>query len=222
MRCDKVLAAAGVLWLTGCVGPITQWGVESSLVSKSPAFVPTMLEHEKVAVLSAVAGFGLEGYSLEVSRSLATVLDQSNQSLQVIPPAETLSAVNRVGLATDYAAMMTMYIRSGILNRTVLEKVGQATKAKFAFLPSMAAFTQTMSGRFSFFGLRLFQTRVSMLRLSVQLWDTRSGEIMWESSGEATLANEDVREFRIPFEEIAQRLWRRMLLDLWQERRPVS
>jgi hypothetical protein len=47
------------------------------------------------------------------------------------------------------------------------------------------------------------------------LWDTRTGEIIWESSGEATLAAEDVRESRIPFDEIARRLWSRMLDDLF-------
>ena len=72
-----------------------------------------------------------------------------------------------------------------------------------------------MSGRLSILGLRIFQTRVTFLRLTLQLWDTRTGEIIWESSGEATLAAEDVREARIPFDEIARRLWSRMLDDLF-------
>ncbi len=225
MRCDRrpraglpalVLALAVMaLWLTGCVGAFKQWGEETSLVTKSPSYDPATLEHERLGVLSAVVGFGLEGYSLQVSRSLSTALDQSDHAIQVISPAEALSKVNGAGLATEYSAMMSMYVRSGILNQATLEKVGQALHARYVFLPTMAAFSQAMSGRLSFFGLRVFQTRISMLRLSVQLWDTRTGEIVWESSGEATLANEDVREFRIPFEEIAQRLWRRMLLDLW-------
>jgi hypothetical protein len=39
--------------------------------------------------------------------------------------------------------------------------------------------------------------------------------IVGESSGEATQAGEDVREFRIPFEEIARRLWSHLLNDLF-------
>ena len=89
-----------------------------------------------------------------------------------------------------------------------------ALQAAYVFQPSLASFSQSMSGRFSFFGLRLLQTRVTMLRLSLQLWDTRTGDIVWEASGEATLAGEDVREFRIPFDEIARRLWTHMLDDL--------
>jgi hypothetical protein len=92
--------------------------------------------------------------------------------------------------------------------------VGRALQAGYVFQPSMAAFSQHMSGRLSFLGLRIFQTRISMLRLSLELWDTRSGEIVWEASGEMTLAGEDIREFRIPFEEIAEHLWERILQDL--------
>lgn len=102
------------------------------------------------------------------------------------------------------------------MNRPVLDKVGRARNANDVFQPTLAAFSQSTSGRFSFFGLRLIQTRISILRLTVQLRETRSGKILWESSGEATLAGEDVREFRIPFEEIAQHLWERMLKDLWK------
>src|SRR5581483_5093623 len=82
------------------------------------------------------------------------------------------------------------------------------------FSRSWRRFTQTMSSRLSVFGLRLFQMRVSTLRLSVQIWDVRTGTIVWEAGGEATLAGEDMREFRIPFEEIARHLWRRILDQL--------
>ena len=72
-----------------------------------------------------------------------------------------------------------------------------------------------MSSRFSFFGLRLLQARVTAIRLTLQLWDTRTGNIVWGSYGEATLAGEDIRESRIPFDEIARRLWSHMLDDLF-------
>lgn len=132
----------------------------------------------------------------------------------VVPPHEALSRINQEGLAAPYAAMVSDYLRSGILTRDVLNKVGLALNAPYVFQPSMAAFSQTMSSRFSFFGLRLFQTRVTQLRLSAQLWDTRTGEIVWEASGEATVGAEDVREFRLPFEEIAELLWRQILQEL--------
>jgi hypothetical protein len=42
----------------------------------------------------------------------------------------------------------------------------------------------------------------------------------FRDAGEATLAGEDVREYRIPFEESTQHLWGRLLEDL-RSKRPM-
>ena len=202
--------------LAGCAGPLTQWGAETSLVSKAPSFAPSALENERVAVLNAVVGLTFEGFSHQVSRSLGVALEQSNRPIKVVSAYETLSLINEAGLAVEYQDMVSGYSRTGVLHRPVLEKIGRTLDAHYVFQPTLATFSQSTSGRLSILGLRLVQTRISILRLTVQLWDTRTGKILWESSGEATLADEDVREFRIPFEEIAQHLWKRMLNDLWK------
>ena len=204
------------LLLAGCAGPLTQWQAETSLVSKASSFAPSALERERVAVLTAVVSFGAEGYSHQVSRSLGTALEQSNRQIKVVPPYETLSLINEAGLAEEYEELVSGYSRSGILHEPLLEKIGRGLDAKYVFQPTLVMFFQSTSGRLSFFGLRLSQTRISILRLTMQLWETRTGKILWESTGEGTLADEDIRESRIPFEAIAQRLWARMLNDLWK------
>jgi hypothetical protein len=78
----------------------------------------------------------------------------------------------------------------------------------------MAAFRQILTTRLRFFGLRIFLTRVTNLRLSLQLWDTQSGAIVWEGSGEGTMAGEDVRDVLIPFGDIAKTLWEEILKNL--------
>ena len=200
--------------LVGCAGPLKQIGSEVSLVSRAPGFELSGLQGEKVGILHAVVGFGFEGYSLQVSRSLARAVKQELPRFDFIPPHEAMSVINLHGLARPYATMVMGYGQSGILERDTLQQIGRSLDANYVLLPGMAAFQQSITGRFSFFGFRLFQTRISVLRLTAQLWDTRNGRIVWESSGEATLAAEDVREFRIPFEEIAERLWAILLTDL--------
>jgi hypothetical protein len=204
----------GISLLAGCVGPLQQWGEETTFQPKAASFDPSLLKREQVTVLSAVVGFGLEGYAHQVSRSLSNALTQTRVPITSLPVHAALNRINREGLASDYAVMVSDYAKTGILNRDGLQKIGRALRVGYIFQPSMASFSQFTSGRFSFFGMRLLQTRVTMLRLTLQLWDTRSGEIVWESSGEATLAGEDVREFRIPFDEVARRLWSHMLDDL--------
>jgi hypothetical protein len=58
----------------------------------------------------------------------------------------------------------------------------------------------------------VIRTRVTVLRVWLQLWDTRTGHILWESAGEVATASEVVRHDRmVPIEETAQKLWRRMI-----------
>jgi hypothetical protein len=201
--------------LTACVGPFQQWGEETTFHPRTTSFDLSALKEQQVAVLSAVVGFGLEGYAHQVSRSLSNALHQKGTPIKALPVHDALNRINREGLAGEYGGMLADYVRTGILNRPVLEKIGRALGVAYVFQPSLASFGQSVSSRFSFFGLRLLQTRVTTLRLTLQLWDARSGEIVWESSGEATLAGEDIREFRIPFDEIARRLWSHMLDDLF-------
>jgi len=214
----QVLARTAVIVcmivLAGCAGTLTQWGEETTYTPRAASFDPKNLKQEPVAVLHAVVGFGLEGYGHQVSRSLASALMNTSPPIKGIPVQEALSRLNREGLGGEYAQMVSDYAKSGMLNRSTLEKIGRTLNATYIFQPSLASFSQSTSGRFSLLGLRLFQTRITTMRLSVQLWDARTGDIVWEASGEATLATEDVREMRIPFDEIARRLWSHMLEDL--------
>ena len=216
-RLVRIWLVVELLLLWGCIGPLQQWGEETTFRPKSASFDAAKLKLEQAAVLNAVVGFGLEGYAHQVSRSLSSALDERPTVITALPVHETLNRINRAELSEEYADMVTDYVRTGILHRSGLQKIGQALHVTHVFQPSLASFNQSMSGRFSFFGLRVLQTRVTTLRLSLQLWDTRTGDIVWESSGEATLAGEDVREFRIPFDEIARRLWAHMLDDLFKE-----
>lgn len=206
---------SSVLLSVACVGPLQQWGEEITFHPEAASFAISALQEEQIAVLSAVVGFGLEGYAHQASRSLVSALQLRQPPIKSLTVRDTLNRLNQEGLSGEYAIMVSDYVKTGILSRAGLEKIGRALDAAYVFQPSLASFSQSMSGRFSFLGLRVLQTRITTLRLTLQLWDTRTGNIVWESSGEATLAGEDVREFRIPFNQIACQLWSHMLDKLF-------
>jgi hypothetical protein len=81
-------------------------------------------------------------------------------------------------------------------------------------LPGLAEYNQVIIDRLALSGWKLIQSRVITLRLWLQLWDTQSGRILWESAGEITVATELFRPERtVPLDEIAQKLWLRMIQD---------
>ena len=207
--------AASSLLLVSCIGAFKQWGDETSLAWKAQTFEFQSLEGKRVAVLNALVGTTLEGYRHQVSQSLFQALSKKNYPFQVISPQATKNELNREGLAREVSAMALDYSQSGILNLDVLHNMARTLEWDYVIQPSMAEFRQALDTRLRFFGLRVFQTRITNLRLSLQLWDTRSGEIVWESSGEGTMAGEDVRDVLIPFGVITQRLWSHIMTDFW-------
>jgi len=207
--------AMSSLLLASCIGVFKQWGDETSLAWKAQTFEFQSLEGKRVAVLNALVGMTLEGYRHQVSQSLFQALSKKNYPFQVISPQATKNELNREGLAREVSAMALDYSQSGILNLDVLHNMARTLEWDYVIQPSMAEFRQALDTRLRFFGLRVFQTRITNLRLSLQLWDTRSGEIVWESSGEGTMAGEDVRDVLIPFGDITQRLWSNILTDFW-------
>ena len=203
--------------MTSCIGVFKQWGDEASIAWKAPTFDPRALERQPVVVLNALTGMGLEGYRHQVSQSLFLTLTKVKNPLSVLSPQETIGQLNRSGLGKEVSSMTSDYFTSGILDRDTLRKICQTLECQYVFQPSLAAFRQYMEDRLRFFGLRVLQTRVTTLRLSLQIWDAHTGEIVWESSGEGTMAAEDVRDVMIPFEDITQKLWIKILSDLWPQ-----
>ena len=206
---------ASLLLQTSCIGFFKQWGDETSLAWKAQTFEFQSLEGKRVAVLNALVGMGLEGYRHQVSQSLFQALNKGNYPFHLISPQATNNQLNREGLAREVSAMASDYSQSGILNLETLHHIARTLEWDYVIQPSMAEFRQALDTRLRFFGLRVFQTRITNLRLSLQLWDTRSGEIVWESSGEGTMAGEDVRDVLIPFGDITQKLWSNILTDFW-------
>ena len=81
-----------------------------------------------------------------------------------------------------------------------------AIGARYVFQPRLAAFTQTMYDRWTFpgLGVLLVQVRSSNLRMSLQLWNTETGELLWASMAEGTMQNEAVSKDPVYFEDAAR------------------
>ena len=120
----------------GCVGPLQQWGEETTFRPKATSFNPATLKHEQVAVLNAVVGFGLEGYAHQVSRSLSSALDQRSTLITALPVHEALNRINRGELGEAYAALVADYVRTGILNRAGSRKSDKPSTPTTSFSPA--------------------------------------------------------------------------------------
>ncbi len=142
------------------------------------------------------------------------VLATESPNIPRVTLPDTLSAINQSGLAHDYQKMLADYQDTGIFEHRVLYRVGVSVGARYLAQLKLADFDQTTQGRFSAFGLRLFQTKQANIRLFLQIWDSHSGTIVWEGVEELNYAYDTGSErpvsFRTVVEETAKRLIQRL------------
>jgi hypothetical protein len=177
---------------SGCSSSIYGWQVRTNSTAFAPSFDPGSLSLEPVAVLGALTMPGLRGNEVGLDFMLAEVLHRVAPQIHIVSQQRTISQINQLGLAAEYNQMRIDAEQSHILDREPLKKVGSAIGARYVFQPRLAAFTQTMYDRWTFpgFGVVVSQTRQSNLRMSVQLWDARTGELLWASMAEGTMQSE--------------------------------
>src|SRR5208283_1756172 len=120
--------------------------------------------------------------------------------------------LNDQGLAADYADLVTGFVRSGILERQRLGRIGAALGSRYVLLPGLAEFDYEIIDRFEAMGVKVVRNRVTTLRVWLQLWDTKTGHNLWESAGEVTVVTALLSAKRtVPLDSIAQSLWLRMI-----------
>jgi len=135
---------------------------------------------------------GLRGNEVGLAYMLGDVLHRVAPHLNIVNQQRTVSQINQQGLTPEYTQMRADAEQSHILNRDSLKKIGAAVGARYVFQPRLAAFSQIMYDRWTFpaFGVVISQTRQSNLRVSVELWDAKTGELLWASMAEGTMQSE--------------------------------
>ena len=208
-----LLAISAVLFAS-CSYPFHKVDVHTMSTPRPQSIDVAEVAREPVATLGIVTPPGLQGLSPSLSLALTVALSQASPPIRGIPTYETLNRLSEKGRATDYAEMISEFDRSGILDRDRLQRIGSALGSKYVLQPGLAEFSQTLTDRINIFGLKLLYTRVTSLRLWLRLWDTQTGQMLWESAGETTVATELLRqELAVPLTEIARILWLRMIQD---------
>ena len=173
--------------------------------SLEPHYYPTLkeqaialrqgeLESGGIAFITPSTVTGQEQEKQAVALAFADVLKQQRPALKVSTLAETLSAVNRAGLAEPYKRMYDDYRDTGLFSSDTLRRVAQATGTRYIAQLKLQGFGQGSKGRFGLFGLRLVETLIGDIRVYLQIWDTRDGSIAWEGMQELRIARDSTTE----------------------------
>lgn len=209
----------GLLFLltTGCVGSVSTWTVHTTSTGLPPtSSLLARLPQERVAVLTPLSVAGLRGNELALGLYLGEVIHKVAPHWTVVSEHDAMSLINTHGLAGLYAQMRSDAEMSHILDRDILKKVGHAVGARYVFQPRLAHFSQTMTDRWTIPAVDVLasQTRSANMRVTLKLWDTKSGELIWASMAESNLQSETVAQDPVYLEDISRVTFGSMLADL--------
>lgn len=204
-----LLAATGAL--TGCA--LVQQ-THSTAQHQATGLQAGDLERSGVAFITPSTVTGQEEEKQAIALIFAQVIREERPAVRLVTLPETLSAVNRGGLADSYKTMYDDYRYTGIFNRDLLRKVGEVTGARYAAQLKLQGFDQGAKGRFGTFGLRLVETKHANIRLFLQIWDTTDGTIVWEGVQELNYSEEALSEKTITLRTVVEKAAHELIVRL--------
>ncbi len=209
--------------MAGCGKSLYGWQVRTNSTPVAPSFDQTPIDGKRVAIFPTLGTGLLQGSAVGMSQYLNETLKTLAPSWKVLTEQETLTKINKQGLGVEFFRMRGDAEQSHLLDRHSLAKIGSALGVRYIFQPRLAAFTQTMTDRWQIpaFDFRVMQTRSSLLRVSLQLWETESGELIWSSVAETIMESETLTQDPV-FLEDAIRLTFGSLMSDFLNRRTAS
>jgi hypothetical protein len=158
-----------------------------------------------IAFLTPSTITGQEEDKQTLAYVFSNTLKNRRSDLKVLPLSETISAVNRAGLAETYRNMYKDYRDTAVFDAALMKRVAEAAGVRYLGQLKLSQMQQGARGRFGLLGLSILNTQYATIRVSWQVWDSRDGSIAWEGIDEVTMAIDTGLEQPMPFRSVAER-----------------
>lgn len=175
---------ASILLATSCA--VTSM-VQKNVTYVSPNFTKSSLNNMGLALLPIVAGSGVEGYRRPFGEAMNLVGDSILTNFMTWNV--TLDKINNANLVSEYNSAIQAYQETGIIDRTILQKLSSATETNYFFFVKLSPPTSNTKLTYGFSGLTTTETKsVSAFGL---IWSASDGDVVWEGNSNANVTTGD-------------------------------
>jgi len=231
----KAIASKIVLILTvsfslfGCSDPLKQQARTVRVAPVSEQYKLTERIQGKVYVLLAEASTGQEQHKYAVSDSLARAVKEYekysgissfldfggkpdkeitfDENLEVSSFTDLANKLNEKDISQRYSEMRDFYQRNGMFKKSDIEFLGKEIGANYLILPCLLDIRRWGTSRFSILGLKVINTQVIGVVVSMEIWDTKTGHKVFSATSDVTIASERIRENPISIDEAFENAW---------------
>jgi hypothetical protein len=199
--------AAVLLMSAGCASAPPAEARFSWTFYSSPTISPETFSGQSVAILpTATIQYDptQEIYRETLAGILYKALIRYSGGPRVLSLDSIQSGINKKELWNDFKLMYGEYHETAVLRIDLLSKIGQAVGARFVIMPRLLRFQSETFDRATIVGIAFLRTRQSSVDIHAQIWDTVTGEVVWEGASEGTIASEVVRGRPASFMAVAE------------------
>ena len=200
-----------MLLLSGCASTDQMHSTTQALAIN---LEPHALKVSGIAFITPTSVTGQEEDKQALALAFTEAMKLAHPELHIVPLPETLGALNRAGLASEYRQMFEDYRLTGIFSRDTLQKVSHVTGVRYLAQLKLSGFRQESKSRWGVLGLRVLETKTTFLRLYLQIWDGENGSVAWEGTEELTSAHESVQEDAVSFNTAVEQSAKELLARL--------
>lgn len=226
---EVVLLCTVCLFLSGCAGPLKQQARTVRIAPISEKYALTKRLEGKAYVLLAEASTGQEQHRYAVSDSLTRAMkeygtdsgvspflslrgksDKEGTSvgvLEVLSFSDFANMLNEKGISQRHAEMRDFYRNNGMFKKSDLKFLGEEIGADYFILPCLLDVRRWGTSRFSLLGLKVINTQVICVVVSMEIWDLRTEYKVFGATSDMTIASETIMESPISIEEAFRQAW---------------
>jgi hypothetical protein len=181
-------------------------------------FTRVQLKKDGLTVLDPRLNMGQEAFRQVFIQgfldSYRSVLGDGGKKLGLVHPYAAHRQINSSGLIQEYAQGIKLYNRTGIIPGGLLQKLQREIGVRFFALPILVNFQEKEYPRLTVFGFRIVNTARATARFQLQIWDSRTKQIIWEGTSDTTLARDTFLEKPVRFQEIVEEGWEALIQEL--------
>ncbi len=196
-----------VLQSEGCTSAPPSASRYSWKFYSSPTISSETFSGQSVAILPTVSieyDPNQEIYRETLAGLLYTALSKYSDGPRFVSLDALQSSINKNELWSDIKLMYSEYQETAVLRKDLLSKIGRAADARFVILPRLLRYQSETFDRAVILGISFLRTRQSSVDIHAQIWDTVTGEVIWEGASEGTIASEVVRGRPASFMAVAE------------------
>jgi len=128
-------------------------------------------------------------------------------NLEVLSFTDLANKINEKDVSQRYSEMRDFYQKNGMFRKLDIEFLAREIGPGYFILPCLLDIKRWGTSRFSVFGLKVINTQVICVVVSMEIWDGKTGHKVFSATSDVTISSERIRENPISIDEAFESAW---------------